>query len=99
MVQVGRRADDHADRATGMQNLAVLAEDFDQRHDLRAERVDQVRMVVDSIGHIQTVFCWQKIKARAKDAKSQSKKERSLGQTICQSKNALLDERCTEVDQ
>ena len=37
-----------------MQHLAALAEDFDQRYDLRSGRVDQVRMVVDSIRHDRT---------------------------------------------
>ena len=54
MLQISRGADHDADRTTGMQNLAVLAEDFDQRHDLRADRVDQVRMVVDSISHLMS---------------------------------------------
>ena len=46
--------DHNADRATGLQHLAALAEDFDQDHDLRPEGVDQVRMMVDSIRHGQT---------------------------------------------
>jgi hypothetical protein len=36
-------------------NLAVRADDLDQRHDLRAERVDKVRMVMDSIRHFQAL--------------------------------------------
>jgi hypothetical protein len=34
-----------------MQDLAVLVEDFDQRHDLCSGGVDQVKMVVDSFFH------------------------------------------------
>ena len=34
-----------------MQNLAVLVEDLDQRHDLRADRINQVRMIMDSFIH------------------------------------------------
>ena len=53
VFKVGRRLDDDADRATRMQHLAARAEDFDQRHDLRADREDQVRMVMDSVSHVE----------------------------------------------
>ena len=33
VFRVHRRADDHPNRATEVQHLATLAEDFDQRHD------------------------------------------------------------------
>jgi hypothetical protein len=51
MNRIGGQIYNDADRATRMQHRAALAEDGCQGHDLRAERVDEIRMVVDSIRH------------------------------------------------
>jgi len=54
MIQVSGRAHDDPDRPPRMQNASSFRGDFPQRHDLRADREDQVWIFVDTISHVRT---------------------------------------------